>query len=112
MSNDNNTTVSKDNNKTTPPGMIEPGNIDLNKRKVLKNPDGSISTESSISVSFDEGVFNIPTVIDGKRYSEEEAIEHFKKTGRHLGLFDSVKNATAAAFKTHVRQEKHYLLDK
>ena len=98
-----------DNNSTGE--LIEKGNIDLKKRKVLNNPDGSISTESSISVTFDDFVVNIPTVLDGVRVSEDDAIKSFMKSGKHLGKYKSVKSAEAAAENTHLEQQDRYLLN-
>jgi hypothetical protein len=89
-------------------GLLEPGNIDLTKRKVLKNADGSISTISSMSVNFDGKEVLIPTVVDGKRLSEDEAIEHYKKTGEHLGMFDTPENAEAFAKSISEQQGQRY----
>lgn len=90
------------------PGLVKPGNIDLGKRKVLNNPDGSISTESSMSIGTDEGEVLIPTVVNGKRLSEEEAIKYYEKTGEHLGIFNSVEAANRFAESLHNRQGERY----
>ena len=95
-------------------GMVEKGNIDLTKRKVLNNPDGSISTESSITITEKgkdgkEMAVNIPTVIDGKRYSDKDAVAYYRKNGEHLGKFSSIADAEAAAQNTHLDQEKRYV---
>ena len=84
------------------------GNIDLDNRKVVKNADGSISTERSFSVNIDGKETLLPTVINGKIVSEDEAIDHYYKTGEHLGRFDSVEEAEAYAEALHRRQEKKY----
>ena len=90
-------------------GMLEAGNIDLTKRPVVKNADGSISTVRSISVNFDGKEVLIPTVSDdGKILSNAKAIEQYKATGRHLGMFRSPGTATAYAEKLHKQQEKMY----
>ena len=91
-------------------GQIEPGNIDLNKRPVVKNPDGSISTVRSMSVNFDGKEVLIPTVAaDGSRIlSDEEAIDQYKKTGQHLGKFDTPEHATAYAEQLHNQQAQQY----
>lgn len=99
--------------KGSAPGMIEAGNIDLTKRKVLNNPDGSISTESSITITEKgedgkEIAVNLPTVIDGKRMSDKDAVAYYKRTGEHLGKFASIKEAESAAQNTHLDQEKRY----
>lgn len=91
------------------PGIVEYGNIDINKRKVLQNPDGSISTERSITIGIDGGKqVLIPTIIDGKLVSDEEAKAHFAKTGENLGIFDTPENANAYAEMLHKRQEQVY----
>lgn len=91
------------------PGMIEPGNIDLSARPVVRHADGSISTVRSISVEMDGKEYLIPTVSeDGKVLSEDDAVKQFKKTGKHLGVFDSPEDATAYARQLHEDQESLY----
>lgn len=91
------------------PGMIEPGNIDLSARPVVRHADGSISTVRSISVEVDGKEYLIPTVSeDGKVLSEDDAVKQFEKTGKHLGVFDSPEDATAYARQLHEDQESLY----
>ena len=91
-------------------GMVEPGNIKgagVFDRKILKNKDGSYSTTSSISIGTDKGETLIPTVVNGKRLTVEQAIKHFEKTGEHLGIFDTPDNADAYAEALHNAQAKY-----
>ena len=88
--------------------LIEPGNIDLTKRPVVKNKDGSISTVRSMSFEEDGMQILIPTVVGNKVVSDKTAIDHYHKTGEHLGMFSSVKAANAYAKKLHEEQDKMY----
>lgn len=87
---------------------VVPGNIDLNNRVVIWNEDGSFSTEISFSVEIDGLEVLLPLIIDGKIVSEEEAIQHFLKTGEHLGMFATIEEAEAYAVELHLRQEAMY----
>lgn len=57
-----------------------------------------------MSVNIDGHEVLIPTVVGDRVVSDAEAIKHFKKTGAHLGVFDTPKNATAYAQKLHENQ--------
>lgn len=91
-----------------PPGMVEPGNIDLNNRPRVQNGDGSISTVRSMSFEEDGVEVLIPTVAaDGSRIlSDQEAIDQYHRTGQFLGKFESPEAATAYAKKLHDAQAK------
>ncbi len=93
------------------PGFREPGNIDLAKRPVVRNPDGSISTVRSASFNFGDGKETlIPTVADdGSRIlSDDEAVAQYRKTGGHLGRFGSTGDATSYAKSLHDDQAEMY----
>lgn len=93
---------------TGAPGMKSPGNIEVWNRPVLRNPDGGYSTTSSMSIGTDAGEVLIPTVVNGKRLSEEEAIERYRKTGENLGMFDTPENADKFATDLHNAQATMY----
>ncbi len=85
------------------------GNIDLTNRPVVKNEDESISTVRSISFQDDSGKeILIPTVVNGKVVSDDEAIQHYYKTGEYLGKFDTIEQANTYAEQLHKQQEKTY----
>lgn len=91
------------------PGLISPGNIDLSKRPVVKNPDGSISTVRSISFNQDGKEVLVPTVSpDGRILSNDEALDLYRKTGQNLGVFDSPASADAYAQSLHNQQSSMY----
>ena len=92
-----------------PSGLIEPGNIDLNNRPVVQNADGTISTVRSISVGFGNKTVLLPTVSeDGRIMSDDEAVDQFKKTGAHLGVFSNEKAANRYAVDLHNQQAEMY----
>ena len=67
------------------------------KRKI-RNPDGSYSSERSITVGSDkEGYTNIPTIYKGKQLSHKEAIQRSRKTGIRYPRFKTLNEALKAA---------------
>ena len=88
------------------PGMLSQGNLDPWNRPALHNPDGSVSTTSSFSFGTKDGEVLIPSVVNGKRLSQEDAIDHYNKTGEHLGIFESPESADSYATWLHNEQAR------
>jgi len=91
--------------------VIEPGNIDLNTRPVVHNPDGTISTVESFSFQDEDGSeVLIPMVApNGQMFpNPDTAIMWYKRSGQHLGKFATPQAADAYATKLHEGQERLY----
>jgi len=88
---------------------VEEGNIDLTKRPVVNNADGTMSTVRSISVGIDGKQIVIPTVSDdGRIMTSNEALKLYLDTGKHLGKFRTVEEADAFAKQLSNDQDKMY----
>lgn len=88
-------------------GRYGQGNIDLYNRPKYYHEDGSVSTVYSMGF-FDEDSGKevlIPTIVNGQLVSEQEAIDHYYKTGEYLGKFDTVEDAEAYAELLHIQQQ-------
>lgn len=91
-------------NEMTPytQGMQKQGNIDLNNRPSIPNPQGGHSGVFTMTVGIDNGrTVLLPRVVNGKILSEKDAFNHFKNTGEHMGLFHSKEAADAYDKKLH-----------
>lgn len=71
-------------NKTPDIQPVVPGNLSPD-RNVTTIPDGK------------GGAINIPNTINGQVVSDKEAIQHYKKTKQHFGMYSSVDDAVKAA---------------
>lgn len=88
-----------------PKGLIEPGNLDLLNRPSVKNGNKTSSVFST-SIEEDGKEVLIPQVSeDGRLMNLDEAVKEYRKTGNHLGKFDSVEAANAYAKNLHLQQQ-------
>lgn len=79
---------------TEPPVQpIVPGNLPTSIREVVRNEDGTVSTVRTISIGTEAGEVLIPTVIDGRVVTDDEAIAHYERTGENFGTFASAAEA-------------------
>jgi len=91
-------------------GLRRLGNIDLSKRPVVHNPDGSISTVASMSFGTTEGEVLLPTITpDGQRMTPRQAFDRYLLTNEHLGIFDDTESATEYSQHLHQQQAGAYL---
>lgn len=83
-------------------GMVkDPNGFDIDtNRPVVNNEDGSVSTESTITIGIDDKYYNVPTVYNGIRYPEDTAAELAKmqlKNGVTFPNFKTEEEAISAA---------------
>jgi hypothetical protein len=65
---------------------------------VIRNPDGSISTERTITIEVDGRHFVIPTIVNGHQLSENQAVAAWRAgTNPEVGVFKDQKSADAFA---------------
>ena len=84
---------------------LVPPNLDLANRPVSQN-----STVRSMSINVDGKEVLIPTVReDGWLMSPQEAIQYFRQTGKHLGVFRNPQEANAFADALHNEQALMYM---
>lgn len=91
-----------------PQGAVMRGNIELQGRLPVPNPAGGASTVYSMSFRDDDPqspTFGfevlVPLADEGRILSEDEAINKFYRTGRHLGVFSDPQSAVAYADQLH-----------
>lgn len=86
------------------PGLLQPGNIDINNRAPVQFGN-DFATVRSATIQQD-GVFKlIPTVVGNQVVSIKKAIDVFNQTGKNLGTFSSEKAANDYAEALHKQQE-------
>lgn len=91
-------------------GVTEPGNLDPYNRPIYKHPnDSGYGTTESFSGEFDEDgrEILIPRIVNGQRLSEQEAIDHYRKTKEHFGKFAAWQDADKYAESLHNSQDAY-----
>lgn len=86
---------------------VVPGNINLKTLPVVKNNipnEGGVSTVRSISVGVDKGTMLIPTVVNGKILSDQQAIKSAIDSGKNLGIYKNNAAAEMAAQLIHLSE--------
>ena len=103
-----------------PSGLVKAGNIPVWNRPIVKNADGTTSSEYSTSFQDQNGnEVLVPTVVDGKFLTPDgkkpppgspaekemfkRAWQHYLRTGQNLGSFKTPADANAYAEKLHNR---------
>jgi hypothetical protein len=74
-------------------------------KPIIENPDGSYSTESTMTFESDGKYYVAPTIVGGKRYTPDEAIRLWRE-GKNapVGEFATQREADAYAQKRHERE--------
>jgi hypothetical protein len=88
------------------PKVIRPlieGNIDLENRPKVYDKNGNYETVKTMTIEQDGKTVLIPQIVNGKLLSKKEAIEHYKDTQEHLGIFKNEKEADEYDKQLHIR---------
>ena len=87
--------------------VVEP-TLSHDNRPIIFNKDGSYSTEKNIVKEIDGVSYILPTIINGEEKTEDEAVQHFLKTGEHFGGYESDAKALKAEKEMHNKTEAAY----
>jgi len=92
--------------KNPVPVPIEKGTINLKKWSVRhKNKDGSISTLLSFSTNINGKEVLLPSFTpNGKKLTTKQAIDQYRATGKHLGKFNTPREASIYANWLHEQE--------
>src|SRR5208283_4790917 len=80
---------------------LEPGNIQWYGRDKVPMGKGGYGTVYSFSREEDGKEVLVPQIYDGKLHSQEEAWQHYKQTGQHMGKFKNASDADYFGQKYH-----------
>jgi len=88
-----------------PAGQVKRGNINL-FRPSIPNPEGGDSTVLSASFGIDGQQVLLPLADEGRFFNADEAVEKYRRTGQHLGVFETPEAANAYADRLHKDYER------
>lgn len=88
------------------PKALKDPTLDFEIRNRVTNPDGSVSTIKTMSFNDGTGEILIPTVVENRLLSEEDAIRHYEETGESFGTYGSVEDADKMAQYLHLLHEQ------
>lgn len=83
------------------PKPVEPGNIQWYGRPSVPMPGGRHGTVYSASREENGQEVLYPTIYDGKLHNDNDAWQHYKQTGEHMGKFGSIADADKYATQYH-----------
>jgi hypothetical protein len=90
-------------------GLAVRGNIDLTHRPRVRNKDGSLSTVRSRTFTLPDGRFVVlPSVGQNRIMSDDAVWKRYQRTGKHLGIFKTGKQAEKFADQLHLQQAELY----
>lgn len=89
------------------PGLLTPGTIDIGARPEIYSDDGTVSTYKSISITENGREVLIPMIApDGTDLNKKQAIERYRETGEHLGIFENREQANLYAKRVSEQPRK------
>jgi len=91
-------------------GMQQPGNIDLTQRPIIQTREGP-ATVRSAGFGIDGKEVLLPTVGNGREWSDDEAVAEYRRTGKHLGIFQNPQGSTEYGQELHKAYESGQIPD-
>lgn len=88
-------------------GALEAPTLDLTHRPYMQNDDGYVSTVRSMGITENDGKdYLLPTVNtrDGHIMGDDEAVDEFRRTGEHMGVYASPEASDSAGERIHLEQ--------
>ena len=77
--------------------ITTPGYVPVGMYPKYTNPDGTVSNEVSMGMNIDGREMLLPSFWEGSRHDANDVEDRYRKTGEHLGVFNSVEDADRGA---------------